>query len=106
MQQGWVNQILGIWLAVMPVVSLDVYSVKLINFLFGLTAAVICACTEVKKVWMCWLGIIPGAWLAFASNFHMFVEGESYFWSNIVSGGLIFISGSLVLARVPIKKHA
>ncbi len=106
MWQGLTMQILGICLAVMPTVSVDMYSVKLINFLFGLIAAALSACAEVKKAWVCWLGIIPGAWIAFASNFRMFVVGPSYFLSNIISGVLIFVSGSLILASLPTKKPA
>ena len=106
MWQGLIMQILGIWLAVMPTVSVDMYSVKLINFLFGLSTAALSACVEVRKVWVSWLGIIPGAWLAFASNFQMFVAGESYLWSNMISGVMIFIAGVFILNSDPMEKKA
>lgn len=106
MWQGWVNRLLGIWLMLAPFVSMDMSSVKLNNLYIGVLAAVVSGYTPTRKARGCWLGIAAGVWIAFSSFFHLFVQGAGYFWNNVVSGVLIFTSGSLARASSPIEKHA
>jgi len=106
MWQGWVNEILGTWLALAPLVRMDNASVKLNNLIIGVIAAVVSGYSPTKRIWECWLGLTAGAWLAFSSSFQVFVEGEGYLWNNIVFGVLIFTSGILVVASSSVQKHA
>jgi len=106
MWQGWVNGILGIWLSLAPLVSMDVPSVKLNNLYIGVLAAVVSGYTPTRKTWECWLGIAAGVWIAFSTFFPLFVQGTGYLWNNVASGVLIFTSGFLARASSPIEKHA
>ena len=106
MWQGWVNRIIGIWLLLAPFVSMDVPSVKLNNLYIGVLAAVVSGYTPTKNEWGCWLGIAAGVWIAFSSFFHLFVQGTGYLWNNVVSGVLIFASGTIASASSPTKKQA
>ncbi len=106
MWQGWVNEVLGIWLALAPLVNINNASVRLNNLVMGVIAAVVSAYTPIKISWECWLGLIAGAWLAFSSSFLFFVQGGGYIWSNAICGVLIFTSGLLVLEDSPAEKHA
>ena len=104
--QGWVNQILGVWLSIAPFVSLDVSSVKLNNLFVGVLAAIVSGYTPARKLWECWLGFVAGVWIAFSSSIQFFVQGENYLWNNAIAGALIFTSGMLVVVSEPSGKHA
>lgn len=104
--QGWVNQILGVWLSIAPFVSLDISSVKLNNLFVGVLAAIVSGYTPAKKLWECWLGFAAGVWLAISSSIQFFVQGEGYLWNNIIAGALIFTSGMLVAVSEPVGKRA
>jgi hypothetical protein len=106
MWQGWINGILGVWIALAPLVSLDVPSAKLNNLFMGVLAAFVSGYTPIKKVWECWLGLAAGLWVAISSLFKFFVAGDGYLWSNVISGVLIFTSGCFVLVSSPVEKHA
>ncbi len=90
MWHRWINEVVGAWLALAPLVPLDVPSVKLNNVYMGVLAAVMSAHTPTKATWRCWLGIAAGAWVAFSSFFKFFVEGNGYLRSNMLSGVVIF----------------
>ena len=91
MWYSWMNEVIGAWLALAPLVSLDVPSVKLNNLYMGVLAAVVSAHTTTKRAWRSYLGIAAGAWVAFSSFFKFFVEGDGYLQSNVISGVVIFI---------------
>ncbi len=106
MWQGWVNEVLGIWRALVPLVHLDNASVKPNNLFMGVMAAVVSGYTPIKRSWECWLGLMAGAWLTFSSSFHYFVERNGYLWNNLIFGVLIITSGILVVVSSSIEKHA
>jgi uncharacterized membrane protein HdeD (DUF308 family) len=75
------------------------------NLVLGILAAAVSANTPTKRLWVCWLGVAAGAWVAFSSYFQFSAAGESYLWSNVISGVLIFIAGSMILNSDPIEKN-
>ncbi len=105
MWYGWMNEALGVWLALAPAVSLSVPSARLNNLLTGTMAAVVSAYTP-EKTGEARLGVIAGAWLAIASSFKFFVVGDGYLWNNVISGLLIFTSGYLAQGNPPARKDS
>jgi len=104
--QGWVNEILGFWLAIAPFIFPDVLSARMNNLFFGALVAIVSGNTPAKKLWECWLGFAAGIWIAFSSSIQFFVQGEGYLWNNVVAGALIFTSGMLVVVSEPGGKNA
>ncbi len=100
MWQGWVTQFLGAWLALAPIIGVDMPWAELDNFFVGILSALLSASIPTRKAWVSWLGIIAGAWVVISSLFPFFLAGDGYLWNNIVSGGLMFLSGLLSNASV------
>ena len=106
MWQGWVTQFLGAWLALAPIVRVEMPWAELDNFFVGVLSALISASIPIRKAWVSWLGIVAGAWVAISSLFPFFLTGDGYLWNNVVSGSLIFLSGLLAVASVSKEKRA
>ncbi len=106
MWQAWVNQLLGIWLAVAPLIPLNTTWMELGNLYVGTLAAFLSASFPVKKVWLSWLGLAAGAWTAISSRIYSFQTGEGYLWNNVICGALIFLSAVLAVASVSAEKEA
>lgn len=106
MWQGWLNLLLGAWIAVAPFTSLDVPWSRLNDICFGVVAVYVSGTIPVNKVWPAWLGIIAGIWVVISTYFKIFMIGEGYIWSNVISGMAILIAGVLALARIPKRSLA
>ena len=104
MWQRWTNSILGIWLALAPIVRMDSSSVRLNNLFVGVLAAVMSSSMPVMAtIWESGLGVAAGAWVAFSCSFQVFSAGDGYLWNNIASGLLILASAQLAARRTPSK---
>ena len=104
MWQRWLNSILGIWLALAPIVRMDSSSVRLNNLFVGVLAAVVSSTIPiVATIWESGLGVAAGAWVAFSCSFRVFSAGEGYIWNSIASGLLIIASAQWAARRAPSK---
>ncbi len=106
MWQIRMNEMLGVWLALAPLVSLDIPSVRMNNFIVGILVAFESGYAPVKKNWEWGVGLAAGLWVTLSTFFPVFLKGDGYFWSNVISGVLIFTSGWFALAGLPVEKHA
>lgn len=107
MYQRLINSILGVWLALAPIVPMDASLVKLNNLFIGVLAAVVSSTTPiVATIWESGLGVAAGAWVAFSSSFPFFSAGRGYLWSNIASGLLILASAHLAARKNPADGRA
>jgi len=100
MCQRWINSILGVWLALAPIVRMDSSSVRLNNLFVGVLAAVTSSSIPIMAtIWESGLGVAAGAWVAFSCSFQVFTAGGGYIWNNIASGLLILASAHLAARR-------
>jgi hypothetical protein len=106
MWQAWTIQFLGAWLALAPIIGVEMPWAELNNFFVGILSALLSASISTRKAWVSWLGIAAGGWVAISSLFLFFLMGDGYLWNNEISGGLIFLSGLLCVARVAKEKRA
>ena len=98
MWQGLVNLLLGVWIATAPLVPLGVPWVRLNNISTGILVALVSGSIPIRKAWLSWLGIAAGTWVLLSTFFRNFVTGEGYQISNVISGVMVFIAGSIALA--------
>ena len=99
MWQAWTDGILGLWLALAPLLSMDVPSVKLNNIFVGLVVAVVGWYVPKERGWQRWVTETLGYWVLIASFIPDLVEGYPYLWNNLVSGILIAVGGFTMLHK-------
>lgn len=91
MWQGWTLGVLGLWLAVAPLLAWDVTSNKVNNALVGLIVALVAWYVPADRPWLRWGCTVVGSWMFTASFFPCLAEGSAYGWNNLVSGTAILL---------------
>lgn len=94
---GWILTLAGIWLILIPFVTLQFQAVYWNNLLLGIIISMFGFGLLGRANWQAWTGFLVGLWLITATFIPVFLAGTGLEWNSMCVGGVSVAVGITAL---------